>query len=89
MNSMPKTKWLLPILLIGLAVATIQRPTAAPDQVLADGPPTTEGLEAQTEASGPLAVPPLAELLAEASVANGGETPGATAQLDTSTQGTY
>ena len=89
MNSMPKTKWLLPILLIGLAVATIQLPTVASDPVLADGPPTTEGLEAQTEASGPLAVPPLEELLAEASVADGGEPPDATAQLDTSTQGTY
>jgi len=89
MNSTVKTKWLLPILLIGLAVATIQLPTAAPDQVLADGPPTTDGLEAQTEASGPLVVPPLAELLAEASVADAGETPDATAQLDTSTQGTY
>ncbi len=89
MNSTAKTKWLLPILLIGLAVANIQLPTAASDPVLADGPPPADGLEAQTEASGPLAVPPLAELLAEGSVADGGETPDATAQLDTSTQGTY
>ena len=89
MNSTAKTKWLLPILLIGMAVVTIQWPTDAPDQVLADGPPTTEGLEAQTEARGPLVGPPLAELLAEGSVADGGETPDATAQLDTSTQGTY
>ena len=89
MNSMAKTKWLLPILLIGLAVATIQWPTAASDPVLADGPPTTDGLQAQIEASGPLMGPPLAELLTEASVADGGEPPDATAQLDTSTQGTY
>ena len=89
MRVLARIKWLLPVLLIGLAVVAIKLPTSASDQVLADGPPTTDEVQVAEANTGPLAAPPLAELLAEETVADSGKTPGATAQLDDSTHGTY
>ena len=89
MRILVKTTWLLPILVIGLAVVAIKSPTWTSDQVLADGPPTTDEVQVAEADTGSLVVPPLAELLAEETVADSGETPGATAQLDDSTHGTY
>lgn len=79
-----KTTWLLPILVIGLAVLVVKLPTSTSHQVLADGPPATGELQAQVEDAQPLAYPALAELVAEEP-----DPPGATAQLDDSTHGTY
>ena len=78
-----RIKWLLPVLLIGLAVVAIELPTWTPGRVLADGPPASDELQAQ-EDNGPLAVPPLAEMLAEEPA-----TSLASAQFDDSTHGTY
>ncbi len=89
MRVLARIRWLLLVLVIGLAVVAIRSPDPASDQVLADGPPTTDEVQVAEADTGPLVVPPLAELLAEETVADSGETPGATAQLDTSTQGTY
>jgi hypothetical protein len=77
-----KTTWLLPILLVGLAVLSLKSPAWTPNQALADDPPTTD--EARAEGAQPPAYPALAELAAEAP-----QPADATAQLDASTQGTY
>jgi hypothetical protein len=84
-----KTKWLLPILIIGLVVFGAGLPTWASDKVLADGPPITDKLQTQVEESGPLSLPPQLETLVEESTTGSSEAPGATAQLDDSTHGTY
>ena len=84
MRILVKTTWLLPILVIGLAVLVIKLPTSTSHQVLADGPPVTGELQAQVEAAQPLAYPALAELVAEEPAP-----PDTTAQLDEGTHGTY
>ena len=88
MRVLARIKWLLPALLIGLAVVAISLPTWTSDRVLADSPPATDELQAGEADTGPLVVPPLAEVLAGETLADGGEAPDATAH-DTSTQGTY
>jgi hypothetical protein len=89
MRTLVRTKWLFLALLIGLAVVTIKLPPSASEQALADGPPTTDGVQVAEAETGPLVVPPLTDSLAEESGAHDNESPSATAQLDTSTQGTY
>jgi len=89
MRVLARIKWLLPVLLIALAVVAVKLPTWTSDRVLADGPPTTDEVQVAEANMDPLVVPPLAELLAEETVTDSGETPDATAQLDTSAQGTY
>jgi hypothetical protein len=89
MRVLTRVKWLLPVVLIGLAVVAVKLPTWTSDQVLADGPPTTDEIQVADANTGPLVVPPLAELLAEETVADSGETPDAAAHLDDSTHGTY
>ena len=85
MNSMAKTKWLLPILLIGMAVVTIQWPTDAPDQVLADGPPTADELQN----IGALADLPPVDTLVTGPVAQDDSTTDQATQIDDDTHGTY
>jgi hypothetical protein len=80
MRNLAKTTWLLPILVIGLAVVAIKLPT----WTSADGPPATDELQVREEDSGPLEVPPLAEGMAEEPAA-----PDATAEFDDSMYGTY
>ena len=85
MNSMLKTKWLLPVLLIGLAIIFIKPPTSVPGPALADGPPRADELHD----IGPLAGLPPAEALMAEPVAQGGETDDQAAQIDDATHGTY
>ncbi len=89
MRVLARIRWLLLVLLIALAVVAVKLPTWTSGQVLTDGPPTTDEVQVAEANTGPLVVPPLAEVLAGETVADVGETPDATAQLDTSTQGTY
>jgi len=89
MRVLTRIRWLLLVLLLGLAVVAIRVPNSASDQVRADGPPISNEVQVPEADAGPLVVSPPAELLAERTVADSGQTPGATAQLDTSTQGTY
>ena len=84
-----KNKWLLPILIIGLAVFSVGLPTWASDKVLADGTPITDEFQTQVEESGPLSLPPQLETLVEESTTGSSEVPGVTAQFDDSTHGTY
>ena len=85
MNSMLKTKWLLPILLIGLAIFFIKLPTSTSDPALADGPPAADELED----IGPLADLPPAEALMAEPVAQDGETANQATQIDDGIHGTY
>jgi hypothetical protein len=89
MNSMLKTKWLLPVLLIGLTVIVIKSPTSTSAPVLAGSPPTVKKLPAQAESIEPAADVPAIEALNGEPVADSEETSDQVAQLDTSTQGTY
>jgi hypothetical protein len=84
MRVLIKTKWLLPILLLGLAILAVNPPTSTSRQALADGPPTADGAQAQVEGDQPLAHPVLADLAAEEP-----QPSNATTQTDTSTHGTY
>jgi hypothetical protein len=84
MRVLVKTKWVLPVLLIGLALLAVKLPTSTLGQALADGPPTRDEAQAQIEDAQPLAYPGLAELVAEEP-----DLPDATAQLDEGTHGTY
>jgi len=84
MRILVRTRWLLPILVIGLAVLVVKLPISASHQVLADGPLATDGPQAQIEGDQLLASPLLAE-----SVAEGPDSPDATVQFDEGTQGTY
>ena len=79
MRVLVKTTWLSPILVIGLAILVVKLPNSTSHQVLADGPPTTDGPQARVEGA-----QPLAELVAEEP-----DTPDAAAQLDEGTHGTY
>ena len=82
---MSKTKWLLPVLLVGLAIFFVRLPASTPDPALADGPPRADELQD----IGPLAeLPPVAALMAEP-VAQDDETFDQEAQFDDSTHGTY
>ncbi|GAB4531128.1 MAG: hypothetical protein Kow0063_10020 [Anaerolineae bacterium] len=89
MRALARIRWLLLVLVIGLSVVAIRLPDPALDQVLADEPPTADEVQVAEADTSPLVIPPLTELLAEETVTDNGETPGATAQIDTSTQGTY
>ena len=84
MRVLVKTKWLLPVLLIGLAVLTVELPTQTPGQALADGPPTADEAQAQVAGAQPVAFSALAELAAEEP-----QPSDATAQTDEGTHGTY
>ena len=85
MNSMLKTKWLLLVLLIGLAIFFIKLPTPTPDPALADGPLTTDELQD----IGPLVDLPPAEALMAEPVAQNDETANQATQIDDGTHGTY
>ena len=84
MRVLVKTKWLLPVLLIGLAALAVKLPTPTSGRVLADGPPTTDEAGAQVEGAQPLAYPALAELTTEEP-----QPSNATAQTGKDTHGTY
>jgi hypothetical protein len=84
MRVLVKTKWLLPVLLIGLAVLAVKLPTSTSGRALADGPPTTDEAQAQVEGAQPVTFPALAELAVQEP-----EAPDATAQTDEGTHGTY
>jgi hypothetical protein len=84
MRILVKTTWLFPILIVGLAALAVMLPISISHRVLADGPPTTDEVHARVEDAQPLAYPALAEPVAEES-----DPADATAQFDTSTQGTY
>jgi hypothetical protein len=85
-----KTRWLLPLLLIGLAVLFVKLPTSAVDQALAGTSLTTEKSQAQVEDVASVVDPPQAEAQVDESVAAGGAAPDAAqAEFDDSTCGTY
>ena len=84
MNSMLKTKWLLPVLFIGLAIFFFKLPTSTPDPALADGPPTADELQD----IGPLADLSPAEAPIAEPVAHDDGTSDQAAQIDDSTHGT-
>jgi len=89
MRVLTRVKWLLPVVLIGLAVVAVKLPAWTSDQVLADGPPVSDEVQVSEADTAPRVVPPLTELLAEETVADSSETPAATAQFDDTAQGTY
>jgi hypothetical protein len=82
---MQKTKWLLPVLLIGLAIFFVKLPTSTPEPALADGPPTADELQD----SGPIAELPRVETLINEAVAKNDEPANQAAQIDEDTHGTY
>ena len=89
MGILVKTRWLLPILVVGLAVVAVRLPTSASDHMLTDGPPVLCEAQVAKADTGLQVLPPPGESLAEDEVADSSEAHGATAQLDTSAQGTY
>ena len=52
-----RIRWLLLILVIGLAVLVVRSPDPASDQVLADGPPITDEVQLAEADTGPLVAP--------------------------------
>jgi hypothetical protein len=85
-----KTRWLLPILLIGLAVLFVKLPTSAADQALAGTSLTREKSQAQVEDSASVVGPPQAQAQVDETVTAGGEAPDvAQAEFDDTTCGTY
>jgi hypothetical protein len=84
MRVLIKNKWLLPVLLVGLAVLTVKLPTSTSGQALADGPPTTDEAQGQVEGAQPPAYPALAELAVKEP-----DPPDSAAQTDDRTHGTY
>jgi hypothetical protein len=90
MRIVMKTRFLLPLLLIGLIVATIDLPTLTPDQVLADGPPTTDEGPAQVEEIGTPTQPSPVEGLAQLPIPGVPDSPNGTeTEFDDSSHGTY
>jgi hypothetical protein len=85
-----KTRWLLPLLLIGLAVLFVELPTSTSDQALAGTSLTTEKSQAQVEDIASVVNPSQAEAQVDESVTAGGEAPDAAqAEFDDTTCGTY
>jgi hypothetical protein len=86
MRRLFRTRWLFPILLVGLALLFVKLPSAAPDQALANVSLPSEKAEAQAEVNAePAEPPPVAEPTLQA-----GETPeAAPAELDDTSCGTY
>jgi hypothetical protein len=85
-----KTRWLLPLLLIGLAVLFVKLPTSAADQALAGTSLATEKSQVQVEDIASVVDPSQAEVQVDESATAGGEVPDAThAEFDDSTCGTY
>ena len=84
MRILVKTTWLLPILVIRLAILVVRFQTSTSHQVLADGPPTADEPQGQVEGAQPPAFPGPAEPVAEEP-----NLPGAADQLDEGTHGTY
>jgi hypothetical protein len=90
MRRLFRTRWLFPILLVGLALLFVKLPGAAPDQALANVSSPAEKAEAQAEVSArPAEPPPAAAQVAEPAL-QAGETPeAAPAELDDTSCGTY
>jgi hypothetical protein len=85
-----KTRWLLPLLLIGLAVLFVKLPTSTSDQALADNSLTTEKSQAQVGEIASVVDPPQAEAQVAEPITEGGESPeAAQAEIDDTTCGTY
>jgi hypothetical protein len=85
-----KTRWLLPLLLIGLAVLFVKLPTSAADQALANASLTTEKSQAQVGEIASVVDPPQAEAQVDEPVTEGTEAPeAAQAEIDDTTCGTY
>jgi hypothetical protein len=82
---MLKTKWLLPVLLIGLCILFIKLPTSTPDPALADGRLTADELQD----IGPQADLPTVKALINKPVLQNDETADQAAQIDDDTHGTY
>lgn len=90
MRIVVKTRWLLPLLLIGLAVLFVKLPTSAADQALAGTSLTTEKSQVQVEDIASVVDPPQAEAQVDESVTAGGEASDvAQAEFDDTTCGTY
>jgi hypothetical protein len=82
MRMLFRTRWLLPILLMGLAVLFVKLPSAIPDQALANA-------SLPAEKAGPAEPLPAAAQVAEPAI-QAGETPGAApAEFDDTSCGTY
>jgi hypothetical protein len=85
-----KTRWLLPILLIGLAVLFVKLPTSAADQALAGTSLTMEKSQVRVGDSASVIDPPQAQAQVDESITAGGEASDATqAEFDDTTCGTY
>jgi hypothetical protein len=87
MTRLFRTRWLFPILLIGLAVLFVKLPAAASDRTLADASLPAENGEAQAEVSAMPAEPMPARAQVERRATQPVETP--QAELDTTSCGTY
>jgi hypothetical protein len=85
-----KTKLLLPLLLIGLAILFVKLPTSTSDQALANASLTTEKSQAQVGDIDSLGDPPQAEAQVAEPVTEGAKAPeAAQAEFDDTTCGTY
>ncbi len=85
-----KTRWLLPILLIGLAVLFVKLPTSAADQALAGTSLTTEKSQVRVGDSASVIDPPQAEPRVDETVTASGEASDvAQAEFDDTSCGTY
>lgn len=85
-----KTRFLLPLLLIGLAVLFVKLPTSASDQASAGTSLATEKSQVQVGNNPSVVDPTQAEARVDESVAEGDEAADATqAEFDDTTCGTY
>jgi hypothetical protein len=85
-----KTRWLLPLLLIGLAVLFVKLPTSASDQALAGTSLTMEKSQVRVGDSASVIDPPQAEAQVDETVTASGEAPDAAqAEFDDTSCGTY
>jgi hypothetical protein len=85
-----KTRWLLPLLLIGLALLFVKLPTSATGQTLAGALLTTEKSQAQVGEIASVVDPPQAEAQVAEPVTEGGKAPDAAqVEINDTTCGTY
>jgi hypothetical protein len=90
MRMLFRTRWLFPILLIGLAVLFVKLPTTSPDQALANTSLPAEKAGAPAEADAGPAGPAPAQAQVDEPAIQGGETPeAAQAEFDNTSCGTY
>jgi hypothetical protein len=90
MRRLMRTRWLLPMLLIGLAVLLVRLPGTAPDQALADASLPAQNGRTQAEVGAGPAEPMPTRARIDGPATQPGETPEAPqTELDTTSCGTY